>query len=104
MTTKTYHAVKDLNEVIYRIKARKEYLKKRFKVESIAVFGSFIRGEQKRGSDVDVLVEFQEVPGLDFFALWDYLEGVLKKKIDLTTKSALRKEITGKVLNEAVYI
>lgn len=82
MTAKTYRAVKDLNEVIDRIKAHKAYLQKRFKVRTIAVFGSFIRGEQKRGSDVDVLVEFE----------------------DLTTKSALRKEITGKVLNEAVYI
>lgn len=104
MTTKTYRAVKDLNEIMDRIKARKAYLQKRFKVRTIAVFGSFIRGEQKRGSDVDVLVEFEEVPGLDFFALWDYLERILKKKIDLTTKSALRKEITGKILNEAVYI
>jgi predicted nucleotidyltransferase len=104
MTAKTYRAVKDLNEVIDRIKARKAYLQKRFKVRTIAVFGSFIHGEQKRGSDVDVLVEFEEVQGFDFFALWDYLERVLKKKIDLTTKSALRKEITGKVLNEAVYI
>lgn len=101
---KNLRAVIDLNEVVERISSRKKYLYTRFKVKSVAVFGSFTRGEQKRGSDIDILVEFEEVPGLDFFALWDYLERVLKKKIDLTTTRALREELTGKVLSEAVYI
>ncbi len=101
---KTIRAAKNLSEVRDRIEARKEHLRERFKVKSIAVFGSFTQGKQKRGSDIDLLVEFEEVPGLDFFALWDYLEGVLRKKIDLTTASALRKELAEKVLKEAVYL
>ncbi len=42
------HTVKDLQEIIERISTHKELLQKRFKIKEIGVFGSFVRGAQKK--------------------------------------------------------
>jgi len=83
----------------------KAKLKKHFNVKEIGVFGSYVRKEQKRGSDLDILVEFKEVPGLfKFLRLEDYLTKTLGVKVDLVRKKAIRKELRRQILNEAVYI
>ena len=69
------------------------------------MFGSFVSGEQKSGSDVDILVDFYEVPDLfEFINLERYLQRILKKKVDLVRKPVVRKELKEKILNEVVYI
>jgi predicted nucleotidyltransferase len=55
--------MKTLEEIKEVIIQHKENLKRNFKVKEIGIFGSFVRGEQKRGSDVDILVEFEEPIG-----------------------------------------
>jgi hypothetical protein len=68
------------------------------------VFGSFVRSEQTTESDVDILVDFFEVPDLlDFINLERYLRRVLKKKVDLVRKPVVRKELKERILNEVVY-
>ncbi|OGP23811.1 MAG: nucleotidyltransferase [Deltaproteobacteria bacterium GWC2_56_8] len=77
----------------------------RFDVKKIGLFGSFVRGEQKRGSDVDILVEYSELPNLlEFVRLERYLEGILKKKVDLVEKSSLRDELKKPIGKEIVFI
>jgi len=84
---------------------RKAELKKLFNVKEIGIFGSYVRKEQKRGSDLDVLVEFKEVPGLfKFLRLEDYLTKMLGIKVDLVRKKAVRKELRHQILNEVVYL
>lgn len=83
----------------------KRALRERFKVKEIGIFGSYVRGEQRKSSDVDILVDFDEVPDLlTFMGLADYLEGILKKKVDLVRKPVIRKELREQVLNEVVYV
>ncbi len=48
-----------------------------FKVKTLAVFGSFARGEQRNDSDVDILVEFSSPVGIEFIDLGNYLERLL---------------------------
>ena len=55
---KSFQEMKDI------IKENKKLLEDRYKVKEIGVFGSFVSGEQKRGCDVDILVDFYEVPDL----------------------------------------
>ncbi|HCS79295.1 TPA: nucleotidyltransferase [Patescibacteria group bacterium] len=63
-------------------------------IKSLAVFGSHARGEAKMESDVDLLVEFSETPGLiEFIRTKQKLESVLKHKVDLVTKKGLSKYI-----------
>ena len=96
---------------IERIKRRlvelKPSLKEEFGVASIWVFGSHVRGREKRGSDLDVLVEFDESSDLsllDFVGLEDYLSDVLGVKVDLVEKSALKPRIGKRILEEVVSL
>lgn len=96
---------KSFKEMKNIIKENKKLLEDRYKVKEIGVFGSFVSGEQKSGSDVDILVDFYEVPDLfEFINLERYLQMILKKKVDLVRKPVVRKELKDKILNEVVYI
>ena len=79
-------------------------LRKKYNVKVIGLFGSYVRGEQKKGSDVDILVEFQEPIGLfKFLELEEHLSDLLGKKVDLVSKKALKPRIGQRILAEAVY-
>ena len=83
----------------------KEEIKKKFKVKTIGIFGSYIRGEQKHGSDVDVLVEFDEPVGLfEFMRLENYLSDLLAIKVDLMSKKALKPYIGENIKKEVIYV
>ena len=80
-------------------------MRKRFKVKTIGVFGSYVRGEQKRQSDVDLLVEFEEPVGLfEFMDLEMYLTDLLGVKVDLVSKKALKPHIGERILKEVTMI
>lgn len=69
----------------------KEELGKRFKVKEIGIFGSYVRKEQKRKSDGDILVSFCETIDLfTFVELENYLSHILGVKVDLVMKDALK--------------
>ncbi len=74
-------------------------------VDSLEIFGSYARGEQAEGSDLDVLVSFHEVPGLiQFIRLEDQLSELLGVQVDLVMKDALKKRVRREVLGEAVAV
>ncbi|MBF0565856.1 MAG: nucleotidyltransferase family protein [Nitrospirae bacterium] len=78
---------------------------RKYHVSEIGVFGSFVRGEQKKRSDVDILVSFSETPDLfKFIELGRYLQKLLRKKVDLIDKSGIRRQLKEIILNEVVYI
>ncbi|WP_456365837.1 nucleotidyltransferase family protein [Thermococcus sp.] len=71
----------------------------------IGVFGSYVRGEATERSDVDILVDFYEVPSLlKFIELEEYLEKLLGIKVDLVMKSALKPKIGEHVGREVIYV
>lgn len=88
------------------IKEHKPVLAEKFKVKEIAIFGSFVRGENKKTSDLDILVEFSEPIGLfAFMELEEYIKNIAKvKKVDLVTKKSLKPYIGSHILKEAVAI
>ncbi|AAB99216.1 conserved hypothetical protein [Methanocaldococcus jannaschii DSM 2661] len=82
--------MKTLSEIKEILRKHKKELKENYKVKSIAIFGSYARGEQKETSDIDIMVEFYETPDyLKFFELEDYLENILNIKVDLITKNSI---------------
>jgi predicted nucleotidyltransferase len=88
-----------------QIEALKPALRERFKVETIGIFGSYVRGDQKGKSDLDVLVEFSEPPSLfEFVELEEFLSKKLGLKVDLVMKDALKPRIKDNILKEAVYV
>jgi uncharacterized protein len=77
----------------------------RYKVKKIGLFGSYARGEQHAGSDIDLLVEF--MPGADLFdlsGLKQYLEAMFDHHVDVVPMRALRDELRAAVLADVTYI
>lgn len=80
-------------------------LREKYKVKTLGIFGSYIRGEQKKKSDVDILVEFEKPLGLlEFVGLQLQLSELLGKKVDLVMKTALKPKIGKHILEEVQYI
>lgn len=80
-------------------------LKDKFKVKTIGVFGSYVRGEEKLSSDLDILVEFDEPVGLfEFMKLENYLSDLLGVKVDLVSKKALKPHIGEHIVQEVIMI
>ncbi len=73
-------------------------------VRRAAIFGSFATGTAKKGSDVDILVEFSRPKGLGFVSLKLALEKKLKRKVDLLTYASIDPYIRKRILKEAVEI
>lgn len=80
-------------------------LAERYGVETLEVFGSYVRAEQKKDSDLDILVTFHKTPGLlAFIALENHLSDVLGVKVDLVMKDALKPAIGKYILREAIPV
>lgn len=98
--------MKSLEEVKDILVRSKGELKERFKVKELGIFGSFVKGRQKKRSDIDVLVVFEEGYKTfdNYMDLKFFLEGILDAKVDLVLKNTLREEIKEHVLSEAIYV
>ena len=72
-------------------------------VASLSVFGSFVRGEQRTDSDVDMLVEFKEGKKTfdNFMSLSFLLEDVLGRRVELVTRKSLSRHCGPRILREA---
>ncbi len=97
--------MKSFDEVRDILVGCKEDLCRRYRVRGIELFGSYVRGEQKRESDIDLLVDFEEDADLfDLTGLALFLEEKLGERVDVISKRALRKEIREGVLKEVVSV
>ena len=87
-----------LNEVLPEVVLK-------YHIESIGIFGSYVRSEETQKSDLDLLVSFTKKPGLiKYIELENYLTDLLQVKVDLVMQSALKPQIGKQILSEVVYI
>jgi len=96
-----------LREIKKKLKELEPVLRERFNVKRMGIFGSYLRGEEKKGSDLDILVEFEETATLsllDFIHLENYLSDTLGVKVDLVERPTLKPTIGKHILNEVVYL
>ena len=92
---------RSLRELRQLLRQEMPHLKERYKVRSLGVFGSYVRGEQGPGSDLDVLVDFYEVPSLlTFVNLQNHLSDLLGVPVDLVMREALKPRIGERILEE----
>ena len=97
--------MRTLKEIIEILSIHKKEIEKKYKIREIKVFGSYAKNKQKKSSDIDILVDFYEVPDLfKFIEIEEYLENLLGVKVDLVRKPVLRAELKDKILSEAVEI
>ncbi|HET9169746.1 MAG TPA: nucleotidyltransferase family protein [Actinospica sp.] len=80
-------------------------LRGRYAIQSLGVFGSWARGEQGPASDLDVLVEFSETPGLiRYVELQQELSDLLGIRVDLVMRRALRPRIGRRIIAETIPV
>lgn len=92
-------------EIITIIRDTKPELATRYGVERLGLFGSYVRGQQRKRSDIDILVSFnREIDLFDFVDLREYLETCLQHKVDLVMESALKPAIGKRILAEVEYV
>jgi hypothetical protein len=88
--------------VIEILKRHEEEIKGKYRVKKIGVFGSYVRGEQKDTSDIDILVEFNEPTFDNFMGLVFFLEDLFNKDVDLVTTKGMSPYIRPFVEREVV--
>jgi uncharacterized protein len=87
-----------------RIKGVLPALREKYGLTSVGIFGSYVRDDQRGGSDVDILVEFEEPISLFRFMALEYeLEDLIGRKVDLVMKTALKPAIGKQILSEVIY-
>ena len=93
------------NKQIELIKKKIMPILKKNKVVRAGIFGSYARGEQKKNSDVDILVEIKKRISLfDFVGIKIELEEKLGKKVDLVEYKIIKPRIRENILNSEVRI
>ena len=75
-----------------------------FHVSKIGYFGSYVNEQQTIQSDIDLLVEFTQPVGWEFFTLEKFLEQQFGIPVDLVTKNALKERVKETILNQVIYI
>ena len=96
-----------LEDILQTLRAHLTELREQYGVKSLAVFGSYVRGGQRKRSDLDLLVEFEEGARMTLFRfveLEGHLGDLLGVKVDLVMKSALKPAIGERILAEALPV
>jgi uncharacterized protein len=92
-------------EIIDIIKNSKPEMQALYGVEKVGLFGSYVREQQKKRSDIDILVSFsRDIDLFDFIDLREFLENRLHQKVDLVMESALKPAIGRRILSEVEYV
>jgi len=98
--------MKTLAEITDILKKHEKELKEIYGIKKIGIFGSYLRAEAKKKSDLDILIEFEQdvdIGLLKFVEIENYLSDLLGIRVDLVEKSALKPRIGKHILKEVVY-
>jgi len=93
----TKQAIKDT------LSGKKDILQK-YQVKSLGLFGSFARNQQRKNSDIDLLVVFKKPTFDNYIGLRDDLKKVLRRKVDLVSLKALKNRIKSRIIKETEWI
>ncbi len=97
--------MKTIEEIKEILTDHKHELRDHFRVKELGVFGSYVRGQQKAKSDIDLLVEFERpVSLLGLVSLENHLSDLFSVKVDLVPKREIRPELKEKIIKEVVYL
>jgi predicted nucleotidyltransferase len=101
-TAKKRPSLEEIKSTLRRIMPE---IKERYKVKSLGVFGSYVRGEASQTSDLDLLVEFELAPTLyELIRMEHYLSDQVGIKVDLVMKKTLRPYLGKRILEEVVAV
>jgi predicted nucleotidyltransferase/DNA-binding XRE family transcriptional regulator len=96
--------VRDVGQIAARIRPHGPELQERFGIEHVGVFGSFARGRQTDGSDVDLLVGMPRPGGFVFIEAAEYLEELLGREVDVMRPEGLSLRLRHRVMREEIRV
>lgn len=92
-------------DIIKILEQELPYLRARYGVKSLGIFGSYVKGKEREDSDIDILIEFDKPIGIfKFLEVEEYLSNVLGIKVDLVSMKGLKDEIKDNILREVIYV
>jgi predicted nucleotidyltransferase len=96
---------KTSDQVINQVRTLKPMLSEQYHIIRIGIFGSTIRGDRTEGSDIDILVEFSEPPGLfRFMEIENLLSDILNAPVDLVEIHGIKPRLKDRILSEVAYV
>ncbi|PNW56564.1 UNVERIFIED_CONTAM: nucleotidyltransferase [Euhalothece sp. KZN 001] len=107
MVDQTPRPTTQLQDILQKLRAYLPEIKDQYQIKEIGVFGSYVRGEEKETSDIDILVAFSsdiEFGLLTFCQLENKLSEKLGRTVDLVTKDGLKPRLGEDILKEVVYL
>lgn len=91
--------------IIQSLAALKPELTSRYGVRSIGLFGSVVRDDFSPGSsDIDIIVDFSKPVGVEFIDLAEYLESVLRHKVDMVSQNGIKPVYFRQIQKDILYI
>lgn len=99
--------MKTFKEVREILQSEKAHLAREYGITELGIFGSYVRGEQRAESDIDILIALEEPPRMDLFDLInleDHLSQLLGADVDIAIKESLRRRIGQRILSEVVPV
>lgn len=93
-----------MSTVIQILQQHKEELFKKYPLKSMALFGSYSRGEETIDSDIDVMVELSRPDARAFINLSHELEAIVKGKIDLVSKNGVKERYMRSIEKDLQYV
>ena len=96
--------MKTKQEILSVLAKDKPELQRQFKVQKIALFGSYARGQQREDSDVDIFVEVDPTIGLEFVTLARKLEELLQMSVDLVSSRAIKPRHREIIERDLIYV
>ena len=99
--------MKTVAQISQILQSQKQTLSERYGVAEIGIFGSYVRGEQREDSDLDILIELERparISLIDLVELELYLGELLGVKVDLAIKRNLKPRIGERILQEAIAL
>jgi uncharacterized protein len=93
-----------LTDVKQRIGEKKPNMVSRYRIRRLGVFGSCARGDNREGSDVDIIVEFEKPAGIEFVDLAEELEHCIGTKVNLVSAGGIKREYFWVIEKDLVYV
>jgi len=96
--------MKTLQEIEMTLGKHKQKLFSEYPIQSLAIFGSYARKEQKEESDLDLLVEFNDKIGVRFIDLAEELEKLVGFKVDLVSRKGVKDKYYQRIQSDLTYV
>ncbi|MFH1258629.1 MAG: nucleotidyltransferase domain-containing protein [Elusimicrobiota bacterium] len=92
-------------QVINFLSAKKDLLKKEFKIKKIGIFGSYAKGEIREGSDIDIAVELEKADLFYLIGIKQFVEEALGARVDvIRLRENMNKTLKKEIEQSIIYV